>query len=144
MCIYLHIYIYLYLYLYILYKFNFTTISFASWYIAITKNMQDPSENGKTFKYVAPKHRKKKLCKLLLHKDFLTINKNQNRQPKGFNIKFNLSLCANNEHLQRSCKSILNKASSNILKEVIKAVNIDIHHLKRTQKQLKTELYNNI
>ena len=31
-----------------------------------------------------------------------------------------------------------------ILKEVTKAVNIDIHHLKRKQKQLKTELYNTI
>ena len=86
----------------------------------------------------------KKLCILSLHKDFLTIYKNHDRQPKGFNIKFNLSLCVNNEHLQRSCKSILNKASRNILKEVIKAVNIDIHHLKRKQKQLKTELYNTI
>ena len=84
----------------------------------------------------------KKLCILLLHKDFLTICKSHNRQPKGFNIKFNLSLCGNNKHLQRSCKSISNKASRNILKEVIKAVNIDIHHLKRKRKQLKTELYN--
>ena len=83
-----------------------------------------------------------KLCKLLLHKDFLTIYKNHNRKPKGFNIKFNLSLCANNRHLQRFCKSILNKASRNILKEVIKAVNIDIHHLKNKRKQLKAELCN--
>ena len=84
----------------------------------------------------------KKLCILLLHKDFLTICKSHNRQPKGFNIKFNLSLCGNNKHLQKSCKSISNKASRNILKKVIKAVNIDIHHLKRKRKQLKTELYN--
>ena len=83
----------------------------------------------------------KKLWKLLLHKDFLTIYKNHKRQPKGFNIKFNLSWRANNKHLQRFCKSILNKTSRNILKKVIKAVNIDIHHLKRKQKQLKTELY---
>ena len=83
----------------------------------------------------------KKLCKLLLHKDILTIYKNHNRQPKGFNIKFNLSLCAKNKDLQRSCKPILNKASRNI-KEIIKAVNIDIHHLKGKRKQLKTELYN--
>ena len=82
----------------------------------------------------------KKLYKLLLHKDFLTIYKNHNRQPEGFNIKFNLSLYANNEHLQRLCQSILNKASRSKLKEVIKAVNIDIYHLKRKQKLLKTEL----
>ena len=50
---------------------------------------------------------------------------------KGFNIKFNLSLCANSKHLQRYCKSILNKASRNTLKEVIKAVKIDINDLKR-------------
>ena len=75
---------------------------------------------------------------------FKKKKKNHNRQPKGFNIKFNLSLCANNKHLQRSCKSILNKASRNILKEVIKAVNIDIYHLKRKRKQLKTKLYNTI
>ena len=37
---------------------------------------------------------------------------------------------------------MLNKASRNILKEVIKAVNIDIHHLKRKRKLLKTEIYN--
>ena len=86
----------------------------------------------------------KNLCKLLLQKDFLTIYKSHNRQPKGFNVKFNLSLCANNEHLQRSCKSILNKASRNILKEVIKPVNIDMHHLKRKRKQLKTKLYNTV
>ena len=55
-----------------------------------------------------------------------------------------ISLCATNKHLQRSCKSILNKASRNILKEVIKAVKIDIHHLNRKRKQLKTELYNTI
>ena len=86
----------------------------------------------------------KNLCKLLLQKDFLTIYKSHNRQSKGFNVKFNLSLCANNEHLQRSCKSILNKASRNILKEVIKPVNIDMHHLKRKRKQLKTKLYNTV
>ena len=38
------------------YTFNFTAKSFASWYIVITKNTQDASNNSKTFKYVAPKH----------------------------------------------------------------------------------------
>ena len=126
----------MYIYIYI------TTIFFASWYIAIIKNTQDPSNTGKTFKYVSPKHREKTLQLLLLHKDILTIYENHNRQPKGFNTKFNLSLCAKNKDLQRSCQSILNKASRNILKEIIKAVNIDIHYLKRKRKQLKTELYN--
>ena len=78
--------------------------------IGIIKNTQDPSNNGKTFKYVAL-NTKKKLCKLLLHKDFLTIYKNHERQEKGFNIKFNLSLCANDKHLQRSGKPILNQRS---------------------------------
>ena len=80
--------------------------------------------------------------KLLLHKDLLTIYKNHNRQPKGLNIKCNLFSWANNKDLQRPCKSILNETSRKILKEVIKAVDIDIHHLKRRRKQLKTELYN--
>ena len=31
-----------------------------------------------------------------------------------------------------------------LLQEAIKAVNIDIHHLKRKRKQLKTELYDNM
>ena len=44
-----------------IYTFNFATISFASWYITITKNTQDPSNNGKTFKCVTPKHREKTL-----------------------------------------------------------------------------------
>ena len=48
-------------------------------------------------------------------------------------------------HLQRPFKSILKKESRNLLKEVIKAVNIDIHHLKtKKKKQLKTELYNTV
>ena len=40
-------------------------------------------------------------------------------------------------HLQRPFKSILNKESRNLLKEVIKAVNIDIHHLKTKKKTVK-------
>ena len=81
---------------------------------------------------------KKRLCILSLHKYFFTIYENHKRQPKGFNIKFNLCLYANNKHLRRSCKSILNKASRNISKEVTKAVNVDMHHLKGKKKQLKT------
>ena len=38
------------------YTFNFTIKSFASCYIIITKNTQDPSNNSKTFNYVTPKH----------------------------------------------------------------------------------------
>ena len=37
-------------------------------------------------------------------------------------------------HLQRPFKSILKKESRNLLKEDIKAVNIDIHHLKIKKK----------
>ena len=43
----------------------------------------------------------KKLCKLLLHEELLTTYRNVKFYPKGFNIKFNLSLCANNPHLQK-------------------------------------------
>ena len=49
---------------------------------------------------------KKKLCKLLLHKELLTTYRNVKRSSKGFNIKFNYTLCANNPHLQKYCKTI--------------------------------------
>ena len=104
--------------------------SFAHWYIAIIKNTQDPSNNVETFKYVAPKHREKTAsyyyANISLPSTKIIID-----YHKGFNIKFNLSLCAYNKYLQRSSKSILNKASRNTLKEVIKAVKIDINDLKR-------------
>ena len=47
-------------------------------------------------------------------------------------------------HSNRKHSNIYTHTYIYILKEVIKAVNIDIHHLKRKQKQLKTELYNTI
>ena len=49
----------------------------------------------------------KKLCKLLLDKELLTTYRNVKRYPEGFNVKFNFSLCANNSHIQKYCKTII-------------------------------------
>ena len=74
----------------------------------------------------------KKLYKLLLLKILITIYKNHER----LNFKIILSLYANNEHLKWFCSSILNKESRNMLKEVIKAVDNDMHHLKKKKRRI--------
>ena len=87
---------------------------------------------------------KKKFCKLLLHKELLTTYRIAKNYPKGFNIKFNLPLCATNPHLQKYCKAILSRASNSILSHVLKEVNKDIHRLKKQCKNLKVQLLNNL
>ena len=71
----------------------------------------------------------KKLCKVLLLKELLITYRNVKRYPKGFNIKSNLSLCANNPHLQKYCKTILSRVSKSIMSRALKEVNKDIHRL---------------
>ena len=66
------------------------------------------------------------------------------RYPKGFNIKFDLSLCANNPYLQKYCKTISSRASKSIMSRVLKEVNKDIHRLKKQCKNLKVQLVNNL
>ena len=85
-----------------------------------------------------------KFCKLLLHKELLTTYRNAKRFPKGFNIKFNFSFCANNPHLQKYCKAMLSRASNSIFRHVLKEVNKDIHRLKKQCKNLKVQLLNNL
>ena len=86
----------------------------------------------------------KKLYKLLLRKELLMTYRIVKRYPKGFNIKFNLSLCANNPHLQKYCKKILSRASKSIMSRVLKGVNKDIYRLKKQCKNLKVQLVNNL
>ena len=86
----------------------------------------------------------KNFCKLLLHKELLITYRNVKRYPKGFNIKFNLSLCANNPHLQKCCKKILSRASKSIMSRALKEVNENIHRLKEQCKNLKVQLVNNL
>ena len=74
-----------------------------------------------------PPNTTKKLWNFLLLQILITIYKNKKR----FNFKIILFLNANNKHLQWFCKSILNKASRNIIKEVIKAADNDMHNLKK-------------
>ena len=73
----------------------------------------------------------KRLCKRLLHKKLLFTYRNVKRYPKDFNIKLNLSLCANNPHLQKYWKTILSKASKSIMSRILKEGNKDIHRLKK-------------
>ena len=86
----------------------------------------------------------KKLCKLLLHKELLITYRNVKRYPKGFDIKFNLSLCANNHHLQKYCKTILTRALKSIMVRVLKVVNKDIYRLKKQCKNLKVQFVSNL
>ena len=86
----------------------------------------------------------KELFKLLLHKELLPTYRNVKRYPKGFNIKFNLSWCANNPDLQKYCKTISSRASKSIMSRVLNEVNNDIHRLKKQCKNLKVQLVSNL
>ena len=56
---------------------------------------------------------------------------------------WNLSLCTNNTHLQKYCKTTLIRASQRITSRVLKEVNKDIRRLKKQCKNLKVQLVNN-
>ena len=69
--------------------------------------------------------------------------RNSKSIPKGFRLKFNLSLCAKNRKLQTACQNILDSASMNIMKRVVTAGNEKIATLITEKKQLKSTLRRN-
>ena len=84
-----------------------------------------------------------KLLKLSSHKKLLSLYRNSKSIPKGFRLKFNLSLCAKYRKLQTACQNILNSASMNIMKRVVTAVHEEIATLITEKKQLKSTLRRN-
>ena len=91
-----------------------------------------------------PLNTEKKLFKLLLHKKLLITYRNVKCYHKGFNIKFNLSLCANNLNSQKYCKTILSRASKSIMSCILKEINKGIPWLKKQCKNLKVQLVSNL
>ena len=84
-----------------------------------------------------------KLLKLSSHKKLLNLYRNSKSIPKGFRLKFNLSLCAKNRKQQTACQNILKSAWMNIMKKVVTAVNEEIVTLITEKKQLKSTLHRN-
>ena len=65
----------------------------------------------------------KKVTKYNYHKEFLENYKYNRKYPKGLTLKFNLALCEDSEHLQKSCRIILHNASFKLRDHILKAVN---------------------
>ena len=75
-----------------------------------------------------------KLLKLSPHKKLLNLYRNSKSIPKGFRLKFSLSLCAKNQKPQTACQIIVKSALMNIMKKVVTAVNAEIATLIREKK----------
>ena len=81
-------------------------------------------------------HIEKKLCQNILHKEMLLCYKNCKTYPKGFHLKFNLSLCKEDRTLQRNCNFILCAAAGKIQDQIIKALIIKINSLRQKVRNL--------
>ena len=77
-----------------------------------------------------------------LEKDLLKIEKKitkynyykyNRKYPKGLTLKFNLALCENSDHLQKSCHNILRNASLKLRDHILTAVNKKFEDLKITR-----------
>ena len=76
---------------------------------------------------------KKKITKRNYHKGFIDNYKYNRKYPKGLTLKFNLALCEDSEHLQKSCFNILRSASFKLRDHILTAVNKKSEHLKITR-----------
>ena len=76
-----------------------------------------------------------KLLKLLSQKKLLNLYRNSKSIPKGFRLKFNLSLCAKIRKLHTACQNILKCTLVNIMKKVVTVVNEEIATLITEKKQ---------
>ena len=62
----------------------------------------------------------KKITKYNYHKEFLENYKYNRKYPKGLTLKFNLALCEDSEHVQKSCRNILRNASFKLRDHILK------------------------
>ena len=75
----------------------------------------------------------KKIKNYNCHKKFLENYKYNQKHPKGLTLKFNLTLCEDSEHLQKSCRNILRNASFKLRDHILTAVNKKLEDLKITR-----------
>ena len=84
----------------------------------------------------------KKITKYNYHKEFLENYKHNRKYPKGLTLKFNLALCEDSEHLQKSCRNILCSASFKLRDHILTAVNKKYEDLKITRNGYLNALQN--
>ena len=75
----------------------------------------------------------KKITKYNYHKEFLENYKYNRKYTKGLTLKFNLALCEDSEHLQKSCHNILRNASSKLRDHILTSVNKKFEDFKITR-----------
>ena len=75
----------------------------------------------------------KKITKYNYHEEFLENYKYNQKYPKGLTLKFNLVLCEDSEHLQKSCCNILRNASFKLRDHILTAANKKFEDLKPTR-----------
>ena len=68
----------------------------------------------------------RKLCKATKHKQWLLTYKKSKKYPKDMKLRFHLSPCNHDNKLKDVCSKILDKASTGIRDEIIKALEKEI------------------
>ena len=84
----------------------------------------------------------KKITKYNYHKEFLENYKYNRKYTKGLTLKFNLALCEDSEHLQKSCHNILRNASSKLRDHILTSVNKKFEDFKITRNGYLNALWN--
>ena len=75
-------------------------------------------------------------------KEFLENYKYNRKYLKGLTLKFNLALCQDSEHLQKSCCNILRNPSFKLRDHILTAVNKKFDDLKITRNGYLNALQN--
>ena len=88
-------------------------------------------------------HIEEKLCKYNLHHELLLNYKKNHKFPKGMSLKFNLSLC-NDEETKILCRQVLRKASLGLRYILLDKVPKKVESLKSEKADVIRTLKNNI
>ena len=82
----------------------------------------------------------KQLCGYTLHQELLTNYKRNRRYPKGFRLKFNLSLCSDSPELKRNCNNVLRNASLKLRDIILKSVELKVKEINKERDSLRNKI----
>ena len=85
-------------------------------------------------------NKEKQLCGYTLHQELLTNYKRNRRYPKGFRLKFNLSLCSDSPELKRNCNNVLRNASLKLRDIILKSVELKVKEINKERDSLRNKI----
>ena len=85
-------------------------------------------------------NKEKQLCGYTLHQELLTNYKRNRRYPKGFRLKFNLSLCSDSPELKRNCNNVLRNASLKLCDIILKSVELKVKKINKERVSLRNKI----